>query len=75
MVLTRLFETLLSEGVTLIATSNRPPRDLYLGGINREHFLSFVEILETRVLVRDLQVFFFLLLSSLELSDTKVYEP
>ena len=45
MVLKRLFETLIAEGVVLVATSNRPPRDLYLGGINREHFLEFVAVL------------------------------
>ena len=49
MVLKRLFETLIAEGVVLVATSNRPPRDLYLGGINREHFLEFVAVLESTV--------------------------
>ncbi|HEV3052028.1 MAG TPA: cell division protein ZapE, partial [Longimicrobium sp.] len=32
MILSRLFSHLLEEGVTVITTSNRPPRDLYLGG-------------------------------------------
>jgi cell division protein ZapE len=51
MILSRLFSHLLEEGVTVIATSNRPPRDLYLGGLNRELFLPFIDLVE-----RDLDV-------------------
>jgi hypothetical protein len=31
-----------------VATSNRPPKDLYQGGINRSYFLPFVAALEAR---------------------------
>jgi cell division protein ZapE len=46
MVLSRLFGKLLDEGVKVVTTSNRPPRDLYLGGLNRELFLPFIELIE-----------------------------
>jgi cell division protein ZapE len=46
MILSRLFSRLLDEGVTVITTSNRPPRDLYLGGLNRELFLPFIDLVE-----------------------------
>jgi cell division protein ZapE len=46
MILSRLFSHLLEEGVIVLTTSNRPPRDLYLGGVNRELFLPFIALVE-----------------------------
>jgi cell division protein ZapE len=46
MILSRLFSHLLDNNVTVITTSNRPPRDLYLGGLNRELFLPFIDLIE-----------------------------
>jgi cell division protein ZapE len=46
MILSRLFGQLLDNKVTVVTTSNRPPRDLYLGGLNRELFLPFIDLIE-----------------------------
>jgi cell division protein ZapE len=51
MILSRLFGKLLEQGVKVVATSNRAPRDLYLGGLNRELFIPFIELIERCMLV------------------------
>lgn len=48
MILSRLFAKLVEHGVRVIATSNRPPRDLYKHGLNRELFLPFIAMIEQR---------------------------
>jgi len=52
MIMSRLFTALImTEGITVVTTSNRAPGDLYKDGLNREHFLPFIALIEHELAV------------------------
>ena len=51
MIIARLFESMMREGVSIAITSNVKPENLYKNGLQREQFLPFIDVIKKQFVV------------------------
>ena len=54
MIVKRLFDALFAMNITVVATSNRHPDDLYKGGLHRDRFIPFIAQLKTHCTIMEI---------------------
>lgn len=54
MILGKLLKELIARHVVLVVTSNLPPDKLYWNGLQREHFLSCIQLIHQKLLVLEI---------------------
>ena len=55
MILGRLFAGFFEQGAVIVATSNSAPWELYKGGLNRNLFVPFIDLIEEKMEVLELE--------------------
>jgi cell division protein ZapE len=55
MIISRLFASLWQNGMVLVATSNRQPDGLYENGLHRDRFIPFINQLNAKIQLIDIQ--------------------
>ena len=65
MILKRLFDTFYANRVLIFISSNRPPEDLYLNGLQRDLFLPFIDDMRKQFKVLNLSSIDYRLLNTM----------